>query len=157
MSFLLDVERGYPKPTKNEQVPITAVSTKYAFGVDEPWKLWCAYAKAGWDTMTRHPFQRWDCDIYYAADADAASGRSYTCHGGFSDGIELFDCKFFDISVAEARGMDPTQRQVLEVAYIALEGAGWTKKQLAAKPAQIAVFVGLDKNEWSQIPKDVSG
>ena len=27
---------------------------RYAFGVDEPWKTWVAYAKAGWDTITRH-------------------------------------------------------------------------------------------------------
>lgn len=26
---------------------------RYAFGVDEPWKAWVAYAKAGWDTITR--------------------------------------------------------------------------------------------------------
>merc|ERR1719221_823206 len=157
MSFLLDVERGYPKPTKNEEVASIGMSTKYAFGVDEPWKLWCAYAKAGWDTMTRHPFQRWDCDIYYAPDADAASNRSYTCHGGFSDGIELFDCKFFDISPAEARGMDPTQRQVLEVSYVSLAQCGFTKRMLQAKSENIASFVGLDKNEWNAIPKDISG
>merc|ERR1719253_746455 len=53
--------------------------------------------------------------------------------------------------------MDPTQRQVLEVSYISLQGAGWTKKMLQAKPANIACFVGLDKNEWQQIPKDIAG
>jgi 3-oxoacyl-(acyl-carrier-protein) synthase len=133
------------------------MAERYAFGVDEPWKLWLAYAKAGWDTQTRHPFLRWDCDMYYNVDADQTSGLSYTCHGGFSDGIELFDCRFFDISPAEARGMDPTQRQVLEVSYMSLHGAGWSKKQLQAKPAQIACFVGLDKNEWNAMPKDTSG
>ena len=82
---------------------------RYAFGVDEPWKAWVAYAKAGWDTITRHfdgvcifvvgflrftiefvmsrhPQQRWDCDVYYDPDADQTTGLSYTCHGGFSDG-----------------------------------------------------------------------
>mmetsp|Transcript_58063 Transcript_58063/g.186553 ORF Transcript_58063/g.186553 Transcript_58063/m.186553 type:complete len:941 (+) Transcript_58063:54-2876(+) len=147
---------GPPMPNV-KQVSVTSLSERYAFGVDEPWKLWIAYSKAGWDTMIRHPFQRWDCDIYYAPDADQTSGLSYTCHGGFSDGIELFDCRFFDISPAEAKGMDPTQRQVLEVSYIALQGAGWTKKQLQTKPANIASFVGLDKNEWNSIPKDIGG
>ena len=139
--------------------------------------------------LSRHPQQRWDCDMYYEPDADQTSGLSYTCHAVFQmvpqplkfehcskrllvedcmgfyqfyyqfyyqywglsesilgaagfaahlcsfEGIELFDCKFFDISPAEARGsghglffhpsewvehvehvagMDPTQRQVLE-------------------------------------------
>mmetsp|Transcript_83639 Transcript_83639/g.241990 ORF Transcript_83639/g.241990 Transcript_83639/m.241990 type:complete len:944 (-) Transcript_83639:201-3032(-) len=147
---------GPPMPTK-DPIPVVSMGTRYAFGADEPWKVWVGYAKAGWDTQTRHPYLRWDCDLYYEPDADQTSGKSYTCHGGFSDGIELFDCKFFDISPAEARGMDPTQRQVLEVSYIALQGAGFTKRQLQAKPSNIAAFVGLDKNEWQSIPKDACG
>eukprot|EP00913_Durusdinium_trenchii_P005570 g5190.t1 len=128
---------GPPQP-KTDSIPVVAMGERYAFGVDEPWKAWVAYAKAGWDTITRHPQQRWDCDTYYDPDADQTSGLSYTCHGGFSDGIELFDCKFFDISPAEARGMDPTQRQVLEVSYISLQGAGWTKKMLQDRKSQAA-------------------
>jgi 3-oxoacyl-(acyl-carrier-protein) synthase len=146
-----------PQPPSKDTVPVVSMATRYAFGVDDPWKLWIAYAKAGWDTQIRHPFQRWDCDLYYMEDADQTTGLSYTCHGGFSDGIELFDCKFFDISPAEARTMDPTQRQVLETSYIALQGAGFTKKQLQSRSAQVACFVGLDKNEWNSIPKDISG
>merc|ERR1719197_2262685 len=53
--------------------------------------------------------------------------------------------------------MDPTQRNVLEASYISLQGGGWTKKFLQKEPAQIAVFVGLDKNEWITMPKDQSG
>ena len=58
-----------------------------------------------------------------------------------------------------------------QVSYISLQGAGWTKKSLQAiravyavcrtreqpckaKPANIGVFVGLDKNEWNSIPKE---
>ena len=32
---------------------VVAMGERYAFGVDEPWKAWVAYAKAGWDTITR--------------------------------------------------------------------------------------------------------
>ncbi|CAE6920816.1 ppsA [Symbiodinium natans] len=157
LTFLTGSISGPSQPKTTECVPVVSMGMRYAFGVDEPWKTWVAYAKAGWDTITRHPTARWDPDMYYDPDADQTSGKSYTCHGGFSDGIELFDCRFFDISPAEARGMDPTQRQVLEVSYISLQGAGWTKKSLQAKPANIGVFVGLDKNEWNSIPKDISG
>mmetsp|Transcript_43343 Transcript_43343/g.114654 ORF Transcript_43343/g.114654 Transcript_43343/m.114654 type:complete len:938 (+) Transcript_43343:82-2895(+) len=147
---------GAPPP-RGENVSVVSMATRYAFGCDEPWKLWVAYSKAAFDVMTRHPITRWDCDFYYEPDADQTSGKSYTCHGGFSDGIELFDCRFFDISPAEARGMDPTQRQVLEVSYIALQGAGYNKRMLQQKPQNIAAFVGLDKNEWAGIPKDNQG
>ena len=100
-------------------------------------------AKAGVDTFTEFPYARWDLDQYYEQDADQNSGKSYTKHGGFSDGIELFDCRFFDISPAESRGMDPAQRQVLEVSYISLAGGGFSKKSLASKSEQVGVFVGL--------------
>jgi hypothetical protein len=148
---------GPSVPKKQEQVAVAAMSERYAFGVDCAWKLWLGYAKAGFDVQVRHPFERWDCDEYYQEDADPTSGYSYTCHGGFSDGIELFDCKFFDISPAEARTMDPTQRQVLEVFYMSLAGAGFEKKRLQTKAANVATFCGLDKNEWNSLPKDDDG
>lgn len=44
--------------------------------------------------LSRHPQQRWDCDMYYEPDADQTSGLSYTCHGGFSDGAPAFSRKF---------------------------------------------------------------
>merc|ERR1719247_3872444 len=126
-------------------------------GCDRFDRLWTMYRHGGMDSFTKFPSARWNCDDYYAPDATADSGLSYTCHGGFSDGIELFDNKFFDISPAEAKGMDPTQRQVLEVAYISLAGGGFQKKDLMKKQQQIAVFVGIDKNEWVSMPKDIAG
>mmetsp|Transcript_106274 Transcript_106274/g.298942 ORF Transcript_106274/g.298942 Transcript_106274/m.298942 type:complete len:949 (-) Transcript_106274:54-2900(-) len=146
-----------PVPKEDGQVSIVSLATRYASGIDEPWKMWCALAKSGVDTLIEFPVTRWELDLYYEEDADAGSGKSYTKHGGFSDGIELFDCRFFDISPAEARGMDPAQRQVLEVSYIALQGGGYTKKSLQGKSEQVGMFVGIDKNEWLIMPKDVAG
>mmetsp|Transcript_69850 Transcript_69850/g.151953 ORF Transcript_69850/g.151953 Transcript_69850/m.151953 type:complete len:944 (+) Transcript_69850:53-2884(+) len=146
-----------PSRPSGERVCVVSLGMRYAFGCDEPWKFWAGLAKAGMDTFSEFPFHRWDLDQYYDAHADSDSNKSYTKHGGFTDGIELFDCRFFDISPAEARGMDPTQRQVLEVSYIALQGGGFTKKELQVKPQQIGVFVGLDKNEWAHVPKDAQG
>lgn len=42
-----------PTQPKGDSVPVVAMGERYAFGVDEPWKAWVAYAKAGWDTITR--------------------------------------------------------------------------------------------------------
>lgn len=139
---------------RGDPVAVAAIGTRYAFGAWEPDKLWTILRHAGVDTFIRHPVTRWECDQYYAADADQISGLSYTEHGGFSDGIELFDNKFFDMSNAEAKATDPTQRQMCEVSYIALSGAGFHKKQLMGKSMQIAVLAGIDKNEWQSIPRE---
>jgi len=153
----LNVSAAVPPPSQKDPIAVCALSTRYAFGASDPSILWFLYGKAAMDSFIPIPFTRWDHKQYYEEGADQNSGKAYTKHGGFSDGIELFDTKFFDISPAEARTMDPTQRQVLEVAYVALSGGGWTKKHLQAQPEQVAVFVGLDKNEWNAIPKDTSG
>mmetsp|Transcript_58665 Transcript_58665/g.110400 ORF Transcript_58665/g.110400 Transcript_58665/m.110400 type:complete len:942 (+) Transcript_58665:64-2889(+) len=145
------------KRPSGDPVTVCALATRYAMGCDNPSKCWMAFRHGGWDTFIEFPKLRWDLDIYYMQDAGPESGLSYTRHGGFSDGIELFDNKFFDISPAEAKGMDPTQRQVLEVSYIALSGAGYEKKKLMTKPLHCGMWVGLDKNEWSSIPKDIAG
>lgn len=156
ISYLVGAEMG-PVPPSKDQIPVVSMAARYPFGADEPWKLFFGYAKAAFDTQTKHPYRRWDVDVYYEEGADPMSGRSYTCHGSFTEGVELFDCRFFDIAPGEARGMDPTQRQVLEVSYIALKAAGYSKQGLVARPANIAAFVGLDKNEWRDIPKDLCG
>lgn len=148
---------GSAPPSGRDMPAVVSLATRYAFGADEPWKLFVGFAKAGFDTQTRHPYTRWDVDMYYEPDGDPMMGKSYTCHGGFFEGVDLFDCKFFDISPMEARGMDPTQRHVLEVAFLALKNAGYSKQGLISRPSNIAAFVGLDKNEWRDIPKDQCG
>lgn len=46
------------------------------------------------------------------------------------DGAELFDSKFFKISPAEVKGMDPMQRIICDCGYEALHRAGRTKNNL---------------------------
>merc|ERR1719343_1107381 len=84
---------------------------------------------------------------YY--DPDQTRGGAYTKHGCFGiEGVELFDNKFFEISPAEARGMDPCQRQVMEVSYMALLEGGWDKRSLQRESQHIGHFVGIDKDDW---------
>lgn len=47
--------------------------------------------------------------------------------------------------------MAPTQRQVMEVSYMALTGAGYDKKGLQRKSENIGHFVGIDKDDWLQM------
>lgn len=70
----------------------------------------------------------------------------YIREGGFLHNAELFDPEVFRISSAEARDVDPQQRQILEVAYEALAAVGYTKSSL--KKSDVGVFVGCCTHEW---------
>jgi polyketide synthase PksN len=67
--------------------------------------------------------------------------------GGFIDGVDEFDARFFNISPPEAEILDPQERLFLEVACEALEDAGYYPETLAgpsgnAGERDIGVFVG---------------
>jgi len=96
------------------------------------------------------PHLRWDHEAGQGNfDPDPESwrwGRTFVRHGAFCDGLELFDNKIFNLSVNESRGMDPGQRQLLEVAYEGLWNAGMKKKDFMNSHG--AVYVGHTTSEW---------
>lgn len=137
---------GPPAPP-GEQVTIEAMYCRYGGGADGRDGFWCAAGKAATDGLTEVPFTRWDHGPYF--DPDSLFGGSYTRHGCFGiEGVDLFDCRFFEISPAEAKGMDPCQRQVMEVSYMALLEGGYEKRSLQREAQHIGHFVGIDKDDW---------
>jgi acyl transferase domain-containing protein len=61
---------------------------------------------------------------------------------GFLDRIDLFDHKFFNISLREAEQMDPTQRILLEKTCEAIWNAGYSLKEF--EDTNTAVYLGGD-------------
>ncbi|MDE9800541.1 beta-ketoacyl synthase N-terminal-like domain-containing protein, partial [Staphylococcus delphini] len=60
--------------------------------------------------------------------------------------VEYFDFKFFNISLKEAKTMDPQQRILLEVAYEAFYNAGYTKELL--RGSDTSVHIGMANDDW---------
>ena len=61
---------------------------------------------------------------------------------GFLDRVDLFDYKFFNISLREAEQMDPTQRILLEKTCEAIWNAGYSLKEFDG--TNTAVYLGGD-------------
>lgn len=99
----------------------------------------------GRDCITEMPTRRWQ--------AAAESGLSERPWGGFVDEFDCFDPLFFQISPRDARLMDPQERLFLEIAWSALEDAGYSRERLAelhsdASGGDVGVFVGVMWNQY---------
>jgi len=118
---------------------------------------WWVLDIVGADVADVIPLCRWDVsqDLLSPEDFEAYGkqtpfGRyTYCAHGVFMDGVELFDHKFFGISLSESRGMDPNQRHLLEVAYDTFYEAGLDKSSLRRK--WCGVYTAAAFPEWQKV------
>ena len=69
--------------------------------------------------------------------------------GGFVEGIDQFDARFFRISPIEARLMDPRQRMMLETTWQALEDAGMDPDEL--KGSRTGLYAGIATSEYRDL------
>ncbi|CAM3417662.1 SDR family NAD(P)-dependent oxidoreductase [Parendozoicomonas haliclonae] len=71
----------------------------------------------------------------------------YGKRAGWLENYDHFDAGFFQLSDAEATGMDPRQRLMLQTAYHALEQSGLTNTALT--DCKTGVFVGASQDDFS--------
>src|SRR5262245_43879389 len=98
-------------------------------------ELWDNLA-AGRDCVEEIPADRYERRLRH--------GSFEKYRGGFVDDVDKFDSLFFNISPREAEMLDPQERLFLEVAWEALEDAGYYPEILAQEDESrnIGVFVG---------------
>lgn len=92
------------------------------------------------------PEERWPVDDYYSNDINS-SHTSYSKCGGFIDNPYEFDPLFFGMSPSEAIVTDPQQRIFLEIAWEALQQAGYGGRY---STNSIGVFVGCEQNGYAE-------
>ncbi len=98
-------------------------------------ELWDNLA-AGRDCTDEIPAERYERRLRH--------GSFERYRGGFIDDVDKFDSLFFNISPREAEMLDPQERLFLEVAWEAIEDAGYYPETLAQEDESrnIGVFVG---------------
>ena len=100
--------------------------------------------EAGADAVTDN---RWSSSSWSAPElsGDFTPYRQ----GGFLEGIDEFDARFFRIVPVEARGMDPQQRLLLETSWQALEDAGIDADGL--RGSLTGVYAGIATSEYRDL------
>jgi polyketide synthase PksN len=129
---------------QDESIAIIGLSGRYpqAKSLAEFWEN----LTAGHDSITEIPADRWNHQLYFDADK-TKHGKSYSKWGGFIEDYDKFDPLFFNISPKEAELIDPQERLFLEIAWQAMEDAGYTPERLgqgyAATGQAVGVYVGV--------------
>jgi len=132
-----------------EVVPIAVTGIGCRFpgdvnDVDAFWKM----LMDGVDAVADIPSERWLKDRFHHPE----KGRDYRtpqAQGGFLSKIDGFDPAFFGISPREASSLDPQQRMLLEVAWEALEDAGYPLEKVAG--TRMGVFTGASSHDYYDI------
>ena len=139
-----------PAASADDAIAIIGIAGIYpgAEDLEAFWQL----LQDGTDLIREIPEERWPLAGFYDPDRDNPS-TSHTKWGGFIDGADRFDPRFFDMSPIEAESLDPQARKFLEVAWWALEDAGYGRNSLFAgdaRPERRAggVFVGLMHSDY---------
>jgi amino acid adenylation domain-containing protein len=91
-----------------------------------------------------------------SAGRRAATGLSPDARyqlSGFIEDIDSFDCAFFGIAPGEARNMAPEHRLLLQLAYQAMENAGYDPAALHGSTT--SVYIGDTRIEYDQLARVV--
>jgi acyl transferase domain-containing protein/short-subunit dehydrogenase/acyl carrier protein len=127
------------RESERELVAIIGIGCRFPGHVDGPATYW-NLLKNGGDGIVEIPADRWNVDQFYDPDP-ATPGKMYVRTGGFlTQKITAFDALFFGISPREAAVIDPQQRLLMEVAWEALEDAGFDPERLAG--SDTGVYIG---------------
>ncbi|MEL7148480.1 MAG: beta-ketoacyl synthase N-terminal-like domain-containing protein, partial [Bacteroidota bacterium] len=127
-------------------IAIVGVSGSYPQARDL--KTFWEVLKTGKNCVTEIPESRWDHSQFYDPDRNKW-GKTNGKWGGFLDGIDEFDPRFFSISAREAEALDPQERLFLQCAYETLEDAGYTRNALGYdQSSRVGVYVGVMNEEY---------
>ncbi|MBE0532367.1 MAG: SDR family NAD(P)-dependent oxidoreductase, partial [Rhodospirillales bacterium] len=93
------------------------------------------------------PRRRWDKRQWQGNPA--GGNKTNSIWGGFIEDADCFDAAFFAISPREAAWMDPQQRFALEMAWHAIEDAGYRAAALAG--SRTGVFMGVCHWDYAEL------
>ncbi|KAI1307850.1 putative polyketide synthase [Xylaria venustula] len=136
------------QPSKDDvSVAITGLSCRFPGDGDNLENFWDSICngKSAWSKI---PAERFNADAFSSPNKKRNTSVTKGAHFLRQD-VAVFDPKFFGISHVEATSMDPQQRIMTEVAYEALETAGYSLADLAG--TRTGVFMGHFTSDYKEM------
>ncbi|WP_203840627.1 type I polyketide synthase, partial [Winogradskya humida] len=132
--------------SRSGDVAITGLALRFP-GSDTLPELF-GHLVAGRSLITEVPAERWAKERHFG-DPRSGEARTNSIWAGFIEGADRFDAAFFNISPREAETMDPQQRFALELAWHAIEDAGYRAGELAG--SRTGVYMGLCHADYAEL------
>lgn len=135
---------------KEQSIAIIGISGRYpqSQNLESYWEN----LKLGKDCIEEVPQDRWRWQDFFSEDR-LEEGKHYSKWGGFIEGVDEFDPRFFNISPREAFYIDPQERLFLQHAWMAMEDAGLTRSAMQlpreSLAAQVGVYAGVMYGEYN--------
>ncbi|KAI1812804.1 polyketide synthase [Poronia punctata] len=128
-----------------EPLAIVGLSCRLPGGANDLESLWKLVGIGG-EAWSPVPPDRFNEEAFHHPHANDPNGTNNHRGGHFIAGdVRDFDHAFFHLSPSVAAAMDPQQRILLELAYEALESAGWPREKVAgSRTAVYAAIFGFD-------------
>ncbi|KAK1749891.1 polyketide synthetase [Echria macrotheca] len=136
-------------PELPEPIAIIGSACRFPGGADSPSKLW-ELLRQPRDILTGFPPDRLNLNRFYHPKGEFHGSTDVKNKGyQLEEDSRVFDAEFFGISPAEAEGMDPQQRVLLETVYEAIESAGCTLDKM--RGSLTSVHVGVMNADYGDI------
>lgn len=108
---------------------------------------------SGKDSVSGNPMHQ---DLYRSELADQSEDILTCRYGSTLRDVDSFDPESFGIAPVEGALIDPQERLFLQVAWEALQDAGWDPKNMTTEARKIGVFVGVIWQDYQLIALEES-
>ncbi|MFH8346373.1 SDR family NAD(P)-dependent oxidoreductase [Streptomyces sp. NPDC018045] len=135
-----------PQPPHPDDVAIIGLALRFPGSENLP-ELF-GHLAAGRSLISEVPPERWSKERYFG-EPKSGTDRTSSVWGGFIEHADRFDASFFNISPREAESMDPQQRFALELAWQAIEDAGYRASTFAG--TKTGVFMGVCHADYAEL------
>ncbi|MFI6692965.1 SDR family NAD(P)-dependent oxidoreductase [Streptomyces sp. NPDC050433] len=139
------MSRPQPAGTTDE---IAVIGLALRFPGAETLEEFLGHLIEGRSLISEVPAERWSKERYFG-DPRRGEEKTNSIWGGFVADADRFDAAFFNISPREAETMDPQQRFALELAWGAVEDAGYRASELAG--TRTGVFMGVCHADYAEL------